>query len=180
MSPLTPSMVPVVTDWVTSSVIACLSPFVIRRPPICHRQWQIVRLIVAVRGKRQGARKLAGSALQDPSGPRLSPHMARVGRHHHHGEETHMHEDAVYTDEQRRKPDIRGLHVDRCDWVHPAVSNGAGGMCVEVADVPGGVVVRDSAVPDALLAFSPAEFDVFLNAVKRGEFDRFTVLADRA
>jgi len=91
-----------------------------------------------------------------------------------------MDDDAVYTDEQRRKPDIRGLKVDRCDWVHPAASNGAGGMCVEVAHVPGGVVVRDSSVPDALLAYSPAEFDIFIDAVKRGEYDRFLVLADRA
>lgn len=81
----------------------------------------------------------------------------------------------VYSRAQCRKPELGGLVSGDLAWVHPAASNGAGGMCVEVAAVPGGVVLRDSAKPHTLLSFSVAEFDIFLRAVDAGEFDQFRV-----
>jgi hypothetical protein len=88
-----------------------------------------------------------------------------------------MGDSPMYTAAQRRKPDLAGLSGRELDWVHPSESNGAGGMCVELAEVPGGVVLRDSANPGRMLAFSDAEIDVFLRAVSVGEFDRFRVLS---
>lgn len=58
-------------------------------------------------------------------------------------------------------------------WRKSSHSGGEGGMCVEVADVDGGVAVRDSADPlGPVLAFSSAEWDAFLAGVHDGEFDR--------
>ena len=91
-----------------------------------------------------------------------------------------MSDSPVYTPQQRSKPDLGGLAARDLDWVHPAESNGSGGMCVELAFVPGGVALRDSTDPEKVLAFSRAEVDVFLRAVGVGEFDQFRVLADRA
>ncbi|WP_242422555.1 DUF397 domain-containing protein, partial [Frankia torreyi] len=55
-------------------------------------------------------------------------------------------------------------------------SNGAGGMCVEVAPLGEGIVVRDSKNPSGpVLAFSAAEWDAFLAGARDGEFDRTRV-----
>ncbi|MBL7490226.1 DUF397 domain-containing protein [Frankia sp. AgB1.9] len=91
-----------------------------------------------------------------------------------------MSDSPVYTDEQRRKPDLSGVSAGDLDWVHPSVSNGSGGMCVELAFVPGGVALRDSANPDVMVGFSRGEVDAFLAGVVAGEFDGFRLLADRA
>lgn len=57
-------------------------------------------------------------------------------------------------------------------WRTSSYSNGAGGMCVEVARVGDGVAVRDSKNPDgAILAFSGAEWQAFLAGARAGEFD---------
>lgn len=50
--------------------------------------------------------------------------------------------------------------------------SGGGGACVEVADhVPGLVPVRDSKDPDGpALVFPVRSFEVFVRAVKGGEF----------
>lgn len=57
-------------------------------------------------------------------------------------------------------------------WRKSSYSNGAGGMCVEVAYVDGGVAVRDSKNPaGAILRFSGAEWDAFLAGIRDGEFD---------
>lgn len=46
------------------------------------------------------------------------------------------------------------------------------GNCVEVAAVAGRIGVRDSKDPDgAVLMYTVAEWDAFLDGVKRGEFD---------
>jgi len=45
--------------------------------------------------------------------------------------------------------------------------------CVEVAFAGDVIAVRDSKAPDqAVLAFTPHEWDVFVRGVKNGEFDR--------
>jgi hypothetical protein len=45
---------------------------------------------------------------------------------------------------------------------------------VELASAGGGwVAVRDSKDPTTELSYSPQEFDAFLWAAKRGEFDHF-------
>ena len=46
------------------------------------------------------------------------------------------------------------------------------GSCVEVADVPDGVYVRDSKNPDgAVLSFGAGSWRDFVAAVRDGEFD---------
>jgi len=46
--------------------------------------------------------------------------------------------------------------------------------CVEVADLPDGVAVRDSKDPGGpVLQFTPGEWRAFLGGVRDGEFDRF-------
>ncbi len=52
-----------------------------------------------------------------------------------------------------------------------ATSSGAGG-CVVIAPYEGGVAVSDSKSPDAaVLLYTEVEWDAFLDAVRRGEFD---------
>lgn len=47
----------------------------------------------------------------------------------------------------------------------------SGGNCVEVAEVPGGVLLRDSKNPDvAPFAFSAEEWNAFLAGAANGEF----------
>jgi hypothetical protein len=53
-------------------------------------------------------------------------------------------------------------------------------MCVELAEVPGGgVALRDSTVPELMLAFSAGEIDSHIRAVKGGQYDRFLTVAER-
>lgn len=54
-----------------------------------------------------------------------------------------------------------------------ASGSASNGSCVEVAPIEGGVAVRDSKDPDGpILQYTDAEWLVFLNAVKNGEFGR--------
>lgn len=66
-------------------------------------------------------------------------------------------------------------HVDTATlvWRKSARSNGGGGNCVEVAELPdGGRAVRDSKNPDGpALFFTPGEWSAFTGGVKDGEFD---------
>jgi Domain of unknown function (DUF397) len=49
------------------------------------------------------------------------------------------------------------------------------GACVEIAEGPDGVAVRDSKHPDGpMIEVTRAEWRAFVDAVKRGEFDRPT------
>ncbi len=60
------------------------------------------------------------------------------------------------------------------DWVKSSLSF-SDSNCVEVADLPGGVVgVRDSNNPSGpVLRFTPGEWNAFLGGARTGEFDRF-------
>lgn len=60
-------------------------------------------------------------------------------------------------------------------WVKSSFSY-ANGNCVEVAGLLGKVIlIRDSKDADGpVLAFSPDEWDAFLDGVRNGEFDRCT------
>jgi hypothetical protein len=60
------------------------------------------------------------------------------------------------------------------DWVKSSLSF-ANGNCVEVRDLPGGVVgVRNSRDPlGAILRFTPDEWRAFLDGARKGEFDQF-------
>ena len=55
-------------------------------------------------------------------------------------------------------------------WIKSSYSTN-NGNCVEVAQLPGGVVMRDSKDPDgAALTFTRAEWDAFLLGIRAGEF----------
>ena len=58
-------------------------------------------------------------------------------------------------------------------WRKSSYSNTQGGNCVEVADLPDGMAVRDSKNPDGpTLQFTLAEWQAFIVGIKDGEFDR--------
>jgi hypothetical protein len=57
----------------------------------------------------------------------------------------------------------------RAVWRSSRHSGGNGGQCVEVANLTGGVAVRDSKDPDGpRLVVTPAAWAAFLHAVKSG------------
>lgn len=59
-------------------------------------------------------------------------------------------------------------------WRTSSYSNGNGGQCVEVADLPdGGRAVRDTKDRGTgpVLLFTPTEWQAFIAGVKDGEFD---------
>lgn len=59
-------------------------------------------------------------------------------------------------------------------WRKSSYSNGTGGDCVEVADLPdGGRAVRDTKDRGngSVLLFTPAEWQAFVAGVRDGEFD---------
>ncbi|WP_239328917.1 DUF397 domain-containing protein [Frankia sp. CiP3] len=65
------------------------------------------------------------------------------------------------------------IDVETTVWRKSSYSNGAGGMCVEVAVAAGGILVRDSKDPAGpVLAFTGGEWDAFLAGVRDGEFDQ--------
>lgn len=68
------------------------------------------------------------------------------------------------------------MDSDRPDlvWRKASFSNGVGGNCVEVADLPaGGRAMRDSKLGDAgpVLRFTANEWRAFVLGVRDGEFD---------
>lgn len=59
------------------------------------------------------------------------------------------------------------------DWVKSTFSH-QNGACVELAEIPGGVAVRDSKdVGRPTLCYTRDELAAFIAGVKAGEFDRF-------
>lgn len=63
----------------------------------------------------------------------------------------------------------------RLTWRKSTRSDGNGGSCVEVADLPGGgAAVRDTKDKGSgpVLWFTAAEWDAFVGGVKDGEFDQ--------
>lgn len=62
--------------------------------------------------------------------------------------------------------------LDGATWRKSTYSNGTGGNCVEVADLPGGRAVRDSKhAAGPVLGLSHKEWQIFTAAVKAGRFD---------
>jgi Domain of unknown function (DUF397) len=61
--------------------------------------------------------------------------------------------------------------MEELEW-RKSTRSGDSGNCVEVANVPGGVLVRDSKNPHgAVLNLSAQEWAAFLDACISGEFD---------
>jgi hypothetical protein len=57
-------------------------------------------------------------------------------------------------------------------WRKSTRSNGAGGNCVEVADLAASIGVRDSKAPDAgHLTFDPQAWATFIAQVRNGQHD---------
>lgn len=57
-------------------------------------------------------------------------------------------------------------------WRKSSRSNGSGGDCVEVAETPGTIFVRDSKDPAGpTLQFEPGSWLAFVAGAKHGEFD---------
>jgi Domain of unknown function (DUF397) len=57
------------------------------------------------------------------------------------------------------------------EWYKSSYSSDVGN-CVEIAQLPGGPVVRDSKNPDdAMLTFSHAEWAAFVAGIRGGQFD---------
>jgi hypothetical protein len=62
----------------------------------------------------------------------------------------------------------QGIDLGQLTWRKGTRSNGSGGNCVEVADLPdGGLAIRDSKNPERTpLLFTPAEREAFVVGVK--------------
>jgi Domain of unknown function (DUF397) len=66
---------------------------------------------------------------------------------------------------------LNGEDLARVTWKKSTRSNGSGD-CVEVAELPSGIAVRDSKNPSGpVLTFAGREWRAFLEGVKRGDFD---------
>ncbi|SBW28851.1 DUF397 domain-containing protein [Protofrankia symbiont of Coriaria ruscifolia] len=71
------------------------------------------------------------------------------------------------------EPTLDKMDTTAVGWRKSSYSNGAGGMCVEIADIDDGVLVRDSKNPSGpVLTFTDGEWEAFLAGVRDGEFDR--------
>jgi Domain of unknown function (DUF397) len=64
------------------------------------------------------------------------------------------------------------MDLSQAEWRKAARSNVNGGNCVEVAELPGAVAVRDSKhVDEPKLIFAPHEWHAFTASVKAGDYD---------
>ncbi|WHM38732.1 DUF397 domain-containing protein [Streptomyces sp. BPTC-684] len=60
------------------------------------------------------------------------------------------------------------MDLTDAQWRKSSYSGGGGGDCVEVADLPHAVAIRDSKRPEgAALTVSPAAFTAFVDGVTR-------------
>lgn len=57
------------------------------------------------------------------------------------------------------------------EWTTPAASGGGSGDCVQALHVPekGGWLVRNSHMPDRVLAFTDSEYNAFAKSVAAGQ-----------
>jgi hypothetical protein len=71
------------------------------------------------------------------------------------------------------KDGLTPAQIDGLEWRKSSYSNGAGGMCVEAAQLPGGeVAVRNSRSPHGpVVTFTALEWEAFLLGAKDAEFD---------
>ncbi len=58
-------------------------------------------------------------------------------------------------------------------WQKSSFSGGGGEQCLELADVAGEILVRESDDPNVILKTTPAKLHAFIQGVKAGEFDHF-------
>lgn len=66
-----------------------------------------------------------------------------------------------------------GVDPEGATWRKSTYSNGTGGNCVEVADLPNGRAVRDSTRPRGpILVFTGDQWRAFLRNIEAGEFTR--------
>ena len=67
---------------------------------------------------------------------------------------------------------MRASDLPRANWRKSSRSNhGGDGDCVDVADLPGRVAMRDSKDPTGpALTFTPVEWRAFLGGIRAGEF----------
>ncbi|HEY3896772.1 MAG TPA: DUF397 domain-containing protein [Pseudonocardiaceae bacterium] len=64
------------------------------------------------------------------------------------------------------------MTIDHATWHKSSYSNGSGGACVEVADLPGARAVRDSKNPTGpALRINAAEWSAFTAGLRTGRFD---------
>lgn len=62
---------------------------------------------------------------------------------------------------------------DGATWRKSTYSNGTGGNCVEVADLPGGQAVRDSQHPEGpVLVFTSDAWRAFVQGIENREVTR--------
>jgi hypothetical protein len=67
---------------------------------------------------------------------------------------------------------VRSSALSDATWRKSSRSNGGGnGACMEFAELPGRIVLRDSKHPTGpVLAFPPAQWSAFLLGVQTGRF----------
>jgi hypothetical protein len=58
---------------------------------------------------------------------------------------------------------------DGATWRKSTYSNGSGGNCVEVADLPNGRAVRDSKHPGPILVFTREGWRAFVKGIEAGD-----------
>lgn len=62
------------------------------------------------------------------------------------------------------------VDLDGATWRKSTYSNGSGGECVEVADLPSGRAVRDSKHPEGpILVFTKGGWQAFVQGIRAGE-----------
>ncbi|MFJ4671960.1 DUF397 domain-containing protein [Kitasatospora purpeofusca] len=59
------------------------------------------------------------------------------------------------------------------DWQKSSIS-GNSNQCVEVRTADGHIEIRESDAPESIVTTTPTKFALWLEGVKRGEFDHFT------
>ncbi|MFP8942703.1 DUF397 domain-containing protein [Streptomyces fenghuangensis] len=61
------------------------------------------------------------------------------------------------------------------DWQKSSFSEGEGANCIELAAQRGSVLIRESDIPELIIATSPESLKSLLRGAKNGEFDHLTL-----